>query len=323
MPQAPVKPQRRRGTSPTAARPPRPSRQTWPGAVEVFLGDCRRRNLSPSTIETYRWVLAGNRMASYRSEHGIAHPDALDAAHLKAFELELVDAGLRPASVGVFHRTLHTFLDFCRREGIGVAPTVLDVSGPRQTTEEPETLSEEDERRLLAGAACHRDRIVIEFMLRTGLRLAEVAAVTVDDIIDSPDGAYVRVRQGKGRKDRAVPLDTGKVHFSRRLHQYIETSRPSHSTQRALFLTRRAVDGDLAPFSAHAIKSMLVRLGDATGVHCNPHKFRHTFATRSLAAGVDVMALRRALGHTTLTMVSRYVHFQKDDLLEAWRRRRD
>jgi len=55
----------------------------------------------------------------------------------------------------------------------------------------------------------------------------------------------------------------------------------------------------------------------------NPHKFRHTFATRALSAGVDVMALQKALGHTTLAMVSRYVHYQKDDLLEAWRQRRD
>jgi integrase len=49
----------------------------------------------------------------------------------------------------------------------------------------------------------------------------------------------------------------------------------------------------------------------------------HTFATRALSAGVDVMALQRALGHTTLAMVSRHAHYQRDDLLEAWRRRRD
>jgi hypothetical protein len=56
---------------------------------------------------------------------------------------------------------------------------------------------------------------------------------------------------------------------------------------------------------------MVRRLGKASGMHAHPHKFRHTFATRSLAAGVDVMALQRVLGHTTLTMVARYVHYQK------------
>jgi integrase len=65
------------------------------------------------------------------------------------------------------------------------------------------------------------------------------------------------------------------------------------------------------------------RLSTETDVHVNPHKFRHTFATRALSAGVDVMALRKALAHTTLIMVGRYVHYQKDDLLDAWRHRRD
>jgi integrase/recombinase XerC len=59
------------------------------------------------------------------------------------------------------------------------------------------------------------------------------------------------------------------------------------------------------------------------GIHVNPHKFRHTFATRALSAGVNVMALQKALGHTTLAMVSRYVHYQADDVLDAWKQRRD
>jgi len=55
----------------------------------------------------------------------------------------------------------------------------------------------------------------------------------------------------------------------------------------------------------------------------NPHKFRHTFATKALSAGVNLMALQKALGHMTLAMVSRYVHYPADDLLDAWKQRRD
>jgi integrase/recombinase XerD len=320
MPQAPVKPQRRRVPS---AAPAPPDRATWDGAVAAFLGDCRRRNLSPATIETYRWVLAGVRLTTFRRDQRITAPARLTGEQLKAFELELVDAGLRPGSVAVFHRSLRTFLGFCRSEGLGVGDAVLEVRGPRQPREEPETFTADEERRLLETAHTERDRILIEFMLRTGLRLSEVAAVTVDDIITSPDGAYVRVRQGKGRKDRAVPLDTGSTKFSRRLRAYITASRPVDSREPALFLARHREDGAIVPLTAHGIKTMLTRLGVAAGVQANPHKFRHTFATRALSAGVDVMALQRALGHTTLAMVSRYVHYQKDDLLEAWRRRRD
>jgi integrase/recombinase XerD len=84
-----------------------------------------------------------------------------------------------------------------------------------------------------------------------------------------------------------------------------------------------ASGGQPTPLTPDAIQTLFKRLTRETGIHVNPHKFRHTFATRALSAGVDVMALPKALGHTTLAMVSRYVHYQKDDLLDAWRQRRD
>jgi integrase/recombinase XerD len=71
------------------------------------------------------------------------------------------------------------------------------------------------------------------------------------------------------------------------------------------------------------VQLVMRRISMETGIRVHPHKFRHTFATRALSAGVDVMALQRVLGHTTLAMVSRYVHYQKADLIEAWKRRTD
>ena len=68
---------------------------------------------------------------------------------------------------------------------------------------------------------------------------------------------------------------------------------------------------------------LLRRIGQETGIHVHAHKFRHTFATRALAAGVDSLVLQRALGHSTLATVNRYVHFQARDLLDAWRARND
>lgn len=248
----------------------------------------------------------------------------LTAERLKAFETELLDAGLAARSVMGYHRVLKTFAAYCAREGYVVDDRVLQVDGPKQEQREPEVFSQADERTLLEAAETDRDHLLIEFMLATGLRLREVAAATVDDVVESPSGAYLRVRQGKGRKDRIVPLDTSRRRLSRKLLRYVERSRPRDSDIRALFLsTRGGRHGTGAPLTARGIQIVLYRLGQATGLHVHPHKFRHTFATRALSAGVDVMALQRALGHTTLAMVSRYVHYQKDDLLEAWRLRRD
>jgi len=121
-----------------------------------------------------------------------------------------MDAGLGAGTVHTFHTVIQNFIRFCRREGYEADPDVLEVSGPRRAQREPETFSqeeeEEEEERLFAALKSRpRDEMMLRFMLRTGLRLQEVCNATVDYIVDTPQGAYLRVRQGKGRKDRAVP----------------------------------------------------------------------------------------------------------------------
>ena len=65
---------------------------------------------------------------------------------------------------------------------------------------------------------------------------------------------------------------------------------------------------------------VLRRLGRRVGVHAYPHKFRHTGATQFLRNGGNVFALKEILGHSTMTMVLRYVHLAQVDIEEAHRR---
>ena len=320
MPQAPVRPQRHRSDRGQVVAMPKP-RDSWESALGNFLGDCRRRHLSAATIENYEWWLAGPRLSAYREQQGIMTPEQLTADLVEQFETELVDAGLKPSSVDSFHRHIKNFLGYCIRKGYGGDPGALAIQGPKMDKVEPETFTEAEEKALRAALKDRpRDLMMIDLLLRTGLRLQEVANLTVDDIIlDDPRGAFVLVKHGKGGKDRAVPLDTPKDKLSARLDRYIAKVRPKSKTSRALFLSER---GD-APLSASAIQTLMKRLSRDTDIHINPHKFRHTAATRALSAGLDIMALQRILGHTTLTMVSRYVHYAKEDLLAASMQRRD
>jgi integrase len=110
---------------------------------------------------------------------------------------------------------------------------------------------------------------------------------------------------GGKRKDRAAPLDIPKDRLSGRLRRYIDKGRPATATSRALLLSeRRSASGEPEPLTADAIKTLFKRISRQAGVHVNPHMLRHTFSTRALSAGVDVMALQKALGHTTLAMVA-------------------
>jgi site-specific recombinase XerD len=67
------------------------------------------------------------------------------------------------------------------------------------------------------------------------------------------------------------------------------------------------------------VRLVLHRLGERVGVHANPHKFRHTGATLFLRNGGNAFALKEILGHSTMTMVNRYVHLAQVDIDEAHR----
>jgi site-specific recombinase XerD len=320
-------------SQPLVRRPARPKPATavvatgnvdWDEAVNRFLAEAQRKNLSPATIENYQWYLGGVRTKQFLTDHSIGTPAGLDANKLRDLEGELLRAGVSSGTVNTFHRILKNFLGFCIREGYGGSESVLAVKGPKLEQREPETFTRDEEKRLRAFLVNRpRDLMLVDLMLATGLRLQEVCKATVDDIVESPQGAFLRVRQGKGRKDRIVPLDTPGDKLSGRLKRFVEKTRPKNTAQTALFLTSRKDGADYAALTPYAVQTLFKRISRDTGIHVNPHKFRHTFSTRALSAGVDVMALQKALGHTTLAMVSRYVHYQADDLLAAWKQRRD
>jgi site-specific recombinase XerD len=306
------------------ARPVGRRQQQWDAAVAAFLAEGRRRNLTVATLEHYRTYLCGARARQFVRDHEIRTVDQITPDVLRAFEGSLFAAGLSAGSVRLYHKVLLNFANFCRREGWDIAEGVLGLRGPRTAQREPETFTPEEEQVLLEAARCERDRFLIEFMLATGVRRGELVGITVDDLVESADGWVLRIRQGKGRKDRIVPLETARNRFVQRLRGYLRDVRPTDTEERALFLTTRRAGADYAPLSADAVKTVFRRLRLATGIaHAHAHTTRHTFATRALQGGVNPLVLRRVMGHTKLDMVDRYIHYQSSDLLRAWKARPD
>lgn len=290
----------------------------WTSAAEAFLNKLRGDNCTPATLETYRYLLIGGRARKFLAEHDIGSAPQLDKEVLEALKGEFLAAGLKAATVDDYVRVWRTFARFCIDRGWGVDERTLSVKGPRQPKLLPKTFTADEEARLIAACRSERDRLIIRLTLETGLRLSEVANLTIDDIIEVDTGWLIRVRQGKGRKDRGVPLGR---ELAADLERLIGI-RP-RTQCRALFLTHnRVASGDFGGLRPNGIYQTWRRLGQATGINAHPHKGRHTAATRWAQEGLYPWAIQRALGHTTLAMTNRYVDSSAIDLIDAFKRRR-
>jgi len=318
MPQSPVK-TRKQPVQLDQVRHDLGLHTTWGDAVEAFLKEKRRMNRSPATLEQYRYNLVGARTVQYLADHGITTAAEFTEQALRDFESELQAAGLSPGSVVGYHVTLKNFLRFALSRGMAEDRDVLDVSAPKRSKQAPGLISPEDEAKLLKAAKTPRDRFIVQFLLGTGLRRSELLNLTLDDIVASPDGFYVHVHLGKGGKDRMVPLDSAKMgtNLTTPYREYLRHGRPQNTTQAALLLTSRKEGSDYKRLETNGLRSILRRLEQDTGVECNPHRFRHTYGTRMIQAGVPAFAVQRLLGHTTLDMVSIYVHYDTTSLFDS------
>lgn len=279
-------------------------RVTWAQAVDAFVDRMRSDNCSPATIETYRCLLVGGPARRFCAEHGVERPDHLTVEVFEAMKREFLGRALRPATVDDYCRVWRTFARFCFERGFRDDDAVLHVRGPRLPKNAPRTFTAAEEQTILAACRCERDRVLVQLVLETGLRRTEVAHLDVDDIERSPQGWLLRIRQGKGRKDRGVPLSPD---LSNVLARYLAKVRPA-SECHALFLTNaRVCDGDYGGLTSNGIYQIWRRLSQATGIRAYPHKGRHTAATRWAEDGVSPWAIKQALGHTTLAMTNRYV----------------
>ena len=148
-----------------------------------------------------------------------------------------------------------------------------------------------------------RDRAILEVLYSTGMRRMEVAGLKLYDV--DFDGCTVLIRQGKGRKDRMVPIGKRAVAW---LLKYIDEARPqlvSEPDDYTIFLTNAGeclVLEWVSHLAHHYVdKAQIGKTGSA-------HLFRHTMATLMLDGGADIRFIQEMLGHVSLKTTERYTH---------------
>lgn len=162
-----------------------------------------------------------------------------------------------------------------------------------------------------------RNKALLETFYSTGLRCAEMTALTVHDV-DVRNG-FVRVLQGKGRKDRVVPLGKKAADY---IAEYLRVVRSEWSKarrdERALWLSMYAPHGPLKSQAvALIVKNCLRACGIAQG---RAHVMRHSCATHLVAGGANIAYVQRILGHRSLDTTQRYTRVALPEVKRAHRR---
>ena len=206
-----------------------------------------------------------------------------------------------------YRKTLKVFFQWCRQAQYLTENPVDGIEKPRREKRLPPKLTREEADRLLElvdnypwGSVFVRRRnhaIFATFMM-AGLRKKELLNLTFTDV--DIEHATVLVRQGKGQKDRIVPL-------VRRLAEILERYRAEryrlHKTCPEFFtsLTHNAGLTD------DGFRHLLARVVKAFGVKFSAHKLRHTFATLMLEGGCDIYSLSQMMGHSDIRTTTLYL----------------
>jgi len=156
-----------------------------------------------------------------------------------------------------------------------------------------------------------RDVSLVTFMLNTGLRLSETVSLKIDDVEISERKGQVLVRQGKGNKERIVPLNSD---AREALNEWLKV-RPSSDCSRLWVSIESGTDQGL---TGRAVQRVLKRYGEDAGIEkLTPHVLRHSFAKNLTNKGVGIEKVAQLLGHENLNTTQIYIKPDFKDLEKA------
>lgn len=261
------------------------------------------RSASPHTIRAYEREV---RALAARIE-----PRPASSATISDLRRHLADGATSPASVQQRQSALRTFFSWLVREGHLSDSPADRLLAPKRGRQLPRVLEVEEISSLIDTTPnswrTSRDAALVEVMYGSGLRVSEAATLDVEDV--DLDERLIRVREGKGGKDRVVPLGPPAASAIR---AWLDLA--GH-TSGALF--RNARGGRLTDRSIYERIRHAGRTAGVPDVH--PHALRHSFATHLLGAGADIRSIQEMLGHASLSTTQRYTQVDIDLLRRTHR----
>ena len=272
-----------------------------------YLTEQRQRNRSPHTLIAYEREL--RELANLLP--ATAQPARRD---FQAAFRQLSQRGLHPASLARALSAWRQYCDYLVRQGSLKTNPVQDIKAPKKPQRLPRAIERDTLNALLDQPAepddtlALRDQAIAELLYGSGLRLAELASLNLNDVY--LDAGWLNVR-GKGNKQRQVPLTQSSAAL---LRQWL-AQRPAQPHETALFTTQRGTR-----LGSRQIAKRLDNWAQQHGSpqHISPYMLRHSFAGHLLQASRDIRAVQDLLGHASLSSTQIYTKLDFDHLAAVY-----
>ncbi len=277
-------------------------------ALQIFLRALEGQNFSPKTLRAYGDDLAQFLQFVDKNRVDWDSPARFDRADIVGFMQYL--AAQRRTGVTRVRKlaAIRKFFTFLEENKILAANPANTVKGARREEKEPNILYKEQYKALLYEASDHiRDYAIIQTFLQTGIRLSELVNLQVDDI--DVEHRILTIRQGKGKKDRQIPLVDEAVKALRNYRRYRTTELIVDDD--TFFLAKNGTSMNVS-----TVKYLVAKYVKKAGIRkkVSVHTLRHTFGAHKADKHMSLAALQELMGHKKKETTLKYIHLAKTNL---------
>lgn len=272
------------------------------------------RRLATLTVVSYSHTL--NEFQIYLMKFEISEVEDITSLYVRDWQISLMEAGLKAATVTRCLVTLRSWFKYLRRQGFVSKDVMASVSSPKQPKHLPIFFREKETEALYTEALFpdtfegHRDRLMLQLLYETGIRRSELISLKNSSV----DFSALTIKVlGKRDKERYIPIEN---EMACNIKRFFALKEEISDCSDSLFVKK---DGKpiTTALVASAVKRYMTLVSNAERI--SPHIFRHSFATHMLNEGADINAIKELLGHTDLAATEVYTHVTREHLKETYK----
>jgi site-specific recombinase XerD len=272
-------------------------------AKEQFTTHLTSKNRARATVVAYSKDI--DQMLEFISHAGITTINSITNEHLEAFLKKLKNDNFTPKTISRKINSIKTFFRFFSGETVISTDPAEKLEHPKFDSKPPRILSKLEYRAL--RDACRGDvrmYAIVELFLQTGIRIGELAALTLEDV----KAGELFIKAQEGHAERTVPLNKAAMEG---VSAYLKT-RNENGKNNALFITKTG-----NPLLIRNIRTAIDRYFRLAGIEgAKVNDLRHTFIAHHLMAGTSIQVLSKLVGHKRSSTTEKYLEIVKGQKLE-------